>query len=227
MSTISELSIGASAFALGETLEAIPEATFDIERVVAHEAERVMPFVWATAPDRDALEAAFADDSSVANVERLSDLDDEWLYRMEWVSQVQFVVHAITEEGATILNAQTETGRWQLRVLFPDRDALSRTYSFCEEHDLDIDIETIYEMDNERHGRFGLTDDQSATLTEAFEHGFYEVPRGISVADLADELDISHQALSERFRRAHGTLIENSLVIGRERDDESRAAPEM
>lgn len=174
MSTISELSIGASAFALGETLEAIPEATFDIERVVAHETERVMPFVWATAPDRDALEAAFTDDSSVANVERLSDLDDEWLYRMEWVSQVQFVVHAITEEGATILNAQSEAGRWQLRVLFPDRDALSRSYTFCKDHDLDIDIETIYEMDNERHGRFGLTDDQSATLTAAFEHGFYE-----------------------------------------------------
>jgi predicted ester cyclase len=42
MSTISELSIGASAFALGETLEAVPEATFDIERVVAHETDRVM-----------------------------------------------------------------------------------------------------------------------------------------------------------------------------------------
>jgi predicted DNA binding protein len=185
-----------------------------------------MPFVWATAPDRDALEAAFGDDPSVATVERLSDLDDEWLYRMEWVSQVQFVVHAITEERATILNAQTKTGRWQLRVLFPDRDALSRAYEFCEDHDLDLDIETIYEMDNERHGRFGLTDDQSKTLTAAFEREFYEVPRGISVADLADELDISHQALSERFRRAHGTLVENSLVIGRERD-EAKAATEM
>lgn len=226
MSTISELSIGASAFALGETLDAIPAATFDIERVVAHEADRVMPFVWAIAPDRDALEAAFADDPSVATVERLSDLDDEWLYRMEWVAQVQFVVHALTEEGATVLNAQTDGGRWQLRVLFPDRDALSHTYGFCEDHDLDLDIETIYEMNTERHGRFGLTDDQSATLTTAFERGFYEVPREISVAGLADELDISHQALSERFRRAHGTLIENSLVIGRERDG-ARAATEM
>ena len=227
MSTISEISIGASTFALGDTLEAVPEATFDVERVVAHDDERVMPFVWATAPDREALEAAFADDPSVADVERLSDLDDEWLYRMAWVSHVQFVVHAITEEGATVLNAQSEQGRWQLRVLFPDRDALSRTYDACEDHDLDLDIETIYEMDNERHGRYGLTDDQSATLTAAFEHGYYEIPRDVSVADLADELGISHQALSERFRRAHGTLIENSLIVGRERDDERKAAPEM
>ena len=227
MSTISEISIGASTFALGDTLEAVPEATFDVERVVAHDDERVMPFVWATAPDREALEAAFADDPSVADVERLSDLDDEWLYRMAWVSHVQFVVHAITEEGATVLNAQSEQGRWQLRVLFPDRDALSRTYDVCEDYDLDLDIETIYEMDNERHGRYGLTDDQSATLTAAFEHGYYEIPRDVSVADLADELGISHQTLSERFRRAHGTLIENSLIVGREHDDERKAAPEM
>ncbi|WP_049902722.1 helix-turn-helix domain-containing protein [Halococcus agarilyticus] len=227
MSTISEVSIGATTFALGDTLEAVPEATFDVERVVAHDDDHVMPFVWVTAPDRAALEAAFADDPSVVDIELLSELDDEWLYRMEWVSHVQFVVHAIVEEGATVLDAHSGRGRWQLRILFPDRASLSRTYESCEGHDIDIDIETIYEMDNERHGRYGLTDDQSVTLTTAFEHGFYEVPRGVSVADLADELDISHQALSERFRRAHGTLIENSLIMGRERDDERTAAPEL
>lgn len=227
MSTISEMSLSAETFALGETLEAVPEATFDIERVVAHDAERVLPFVWATAPDRAALEAAFEEDVSVENVELLSDLDNEWLYRMEWISHVQFVVHALLEEQATVLDAHSEDGRWQLRLMFPDRDSLSRTYEFCENHDLGLDIETIYEMDGERHGRYGLTDDQSKTLTAAFECGYYEVPRNVSVADLAAELDISHQALSERFRRAHSNLVENTVVIGSERDAESKSAPEL
>ena len=227
MSTISEVSLPASTFALGATLEAVPEATFDVERVVAHEADRVLPFVWASAPARKTLEDAFTDDDSVRNVELLSDLDDEWLYRMEWIAQVQFVVHALLEEQATVLDAHSQDGRWKLRLLFPDRESLSRTNGFCADHDIDLTIETIYEMDDERHGRFGLTEEQSETLLAAFEHGYYEVPRDISVETLAGELDISHQALSERFRRAHGNLVENTLVIGADRETESRPPPEL
>ena len=227
MSTISEVSVSAATFALGETLEAVPEATFDVERVVAHDADRVMPFIWASAPDRDALEEAFESDPSVENVERLSDLDGEWLYRMEWISHVQFIVHALTEEEATVLDAETESGRWRLRLLFPDRDSLSRAYEFCQEHDIDIDVEAIYAMENERHARFGLTEEQSETLTAAFEHGYYEVPRDLSVADLAEELGISHQALSERFRRAHGNLVENTLIIDDEDEAETQVTPQL
>jgi predicted DNA binding protein len=227
MSTISEVSVAAETFTLGETIETVPEATFDVERVVAHDADRVMPFVWASAPDREELEDAFAADPSVDNVERLSDLDGEWLYRMEWVAHVQFVVHALMEEQATVLDAGSENGRWQLRLLFPDRESLSRTYEFCQEHDIDIDIDAIYAMENERHARFGLTEEQGEALAAAFEHGYYEVPREYSVADLAEELDISHQALSERFRRAHGNLVENTLIIDDERDADSQATPKL
>jgi predicted DNA binding protein len=227
MSTISEVSVAAETFTLGETIEAVPEATFDVERVVAHDADRVMPFIWASAPDREELEDAFAADQSVENVELLSDLDGEWLYRMEWVSHVQFVVHALLEEQATVLDAESANGRWQLRLLFPDREALSRTDDFCREHDIDITIDAIYAMENERHARFGLTEEQAETLTAALEHGYYEVPREFSVADLAEELDISHQALSERFRRAHGNLVGNTLVVGDEEDSESQATPKL
>ncbi|WP_256687391.1 helix-turn-helix domain-containing protein [Halococcus qingdaonensis] len=226
MSTIGELSVAAETFALGETIERVPGVTFDVERVVAHDADRVMPFVWASAPDREALEDAFESDPSVDNVELLSDLDGEWLYRMEWVARVQFVVHALLEEQATVLNAESENRRWQLRLLFPDRDSLSRTYDFCREHDIEIDVEAIYAMENERHARFGLTEEQAEALDAAFEHGYYEVPRDLSVADLADELDISHQALSERFRRAHGNLVENTLIID-EGDTEQQLTPNL
>ena len=228
MTTICEASIAAATFALGETLEAVPEATFDVERVVAHDAERVMPFVWASAPDRDELEAAFEVDPSVENVECLSDLDGEWLYRMDWIAHVQFVVHALVEEEATVLNAESENGNWKLRLLFPDRESLSRAYEFCQEHDIDIDVQAIYSMENERHARFGLTEEQAEALEAAFEHGYYEVPRDFSVADLAEKLDISHQALSERFRRAHGNLIANTLIVDEESEEtESPATPKL
>ncbi len=49
------------------------------------------------------------------------------------------------------------------------------------------------------------------SLIKAKEMGYYDVPRGISLSELADELGVSHQALSERLRRGHGRLIDRTL----------------
>jgi predicted DNA binding protein len=40
------------------------------------------------------------------------------------------------------------------------------------------------------------------------------VPRETTLANLAAEIEVSHQALSERLRRGHGTLVERSLRPG-------------
>ncbi|MFC7079618.1 hypothetical protein [Halorussus caseinilyticus] len=47
MSTIAQLGVPAEAFALRETLPRVPDVEVEAERVVAHDEERVMPFVWA------------------------------------------------------------------------------------------------------------------------------------------------------------------------------------
>lgn len=39
----------------------------------------------------------------------------------------------------------------------------------------------------------------------------YGVPRKATLADLAADLDVSHQALSERLRRGHATLGQRAL----------------
>ncbi|MFC7142999.1 helix-turn-helix domain-containing protein [Halosimplex aquaticum] len=61
-------------------------------------------------------------------------------------------------------------------------------------------------------GGFHLTDEQFTTVKAALDRGYYKVPREATLEELANELDVSHQALSERLRRGHRTLIEN--VIG-------------
>ncbi|WP_254662883.1 helix-turn-helix domain-containing protein [Haladaptatus sp. W1] len=49
--------------------------------------------------------------------------------------------------------------------------------------------------------------EQLEVLQLAAKHGYYDVPRGITLRELADRIDVSHQAVSERIRRAHGHLI--------------------
>ncbi|EMA42750.1 helix-turn-helix domain-containing protein [Halococcus saccharolyticus] len=214
MSTIANIEIPADEFALHDTLVAVSDLELDVERVVAHDDERVMPFIWVSSDHMDDVERAFENDASIENLELLSDLGEERLYRMDWTTEIEVVVQILVEADATVLDAFGTDGRWEFRILFPEREALSMTHEFCEENGLTIDIQNIYEMDADRHGRFGLSEAQHETLIAAFEHGHYEVPRDITLDDLADELDISHQALSERFRRAYSTLIENTLIVG-------------
>lgn len=216
MSTIAELSVPAEEFALRHTLEAADEIEVEIERVVAYDPDHVMPYVWFSGEESTlaTIDDLLADDPSVDDAEPLTDLDDECLYRMNWVDDVTVILHLLTEEQATVLDARVENKRWQFRVLFPERDALSRTYEFATEQGLSIEIQKIHRLEEDRHGRYGLTDAQYETLVEAFERGYYEIPRGIDMDHLSDELGISHQALSERLRRAHRALVEEVVDIG-------------
>ncbi|WP_254764597.1 helix-turn-helix domain-containing protein [Natrinema marinum] len=216
MSTIAELTVPAAEFALRHTLEVIDDLGVEIERVVAHDPDHVMPYVWFSGDEAAlaGLADALRDDPSVEEAERLTDLGGERLYRMHWVDDVTVMLHLLTEERATVLEARSENERWRFRVLFPERDALSRTYEFATERGLQIEIQKIHRLEENRQGRIGLTDAQYETLVAALERDYYEIPRGMDMDGLSDELDISHQALSERLRRAHRTLVEEVVDIG-------------
>ena len=77
-----------------------------------------------------------------------------------------------------------------------------------------MDITSVYPLDDGRKGRFSLTDEQQDVLEIAFAKGYFDVPRGITLTDLADEIGISHQALSERLRRGQKSVLENTVILG-------------
>lgn len=215
MSTVALIRIPAAEFALSETLSEFPEVEFEVERVVATEAEQVMPFVWTggDCTDCDRLGDVLAEDPTTENVSLLTELDGERLYQMSWVSQIRVVVQILVEQRGTILKAHGHDGRWLLRILFPTRDALSATHDFCDRYDLSLDVRNIFELRESPGGRYGLTEEQYETLVTAAEMGYYEVPRGVKLEELAEELEITHQALSELLRRGHDTLIKDTLMI--------------
>jgi predicted DNA binding protein len=213
MATLVTATLAPEEFVLSETLAAVPEATFECEKIVETSDEAMIPLVWARAPDRDELHAALRGDPTTENVELLAEFDEERLYRMEWIDRVRLIVEIITSSGATILEASTVDDRWILRMIYPDRDCLNRTETYCENHNLTFDIEAIRELDGDPAGRYGLTDEQYEALTTAYERGFFDVPRECDLDDLADEMGISHQALSERLRRATDALVTDTLIV--------------
>jgi predicted DNA binding protein len=220
--TVVEVNLPVSEFALRQTLSDVPHIEFEIERAVAHSSDRVMPFVWVSGSeiDRERFEGVICDDSSLDQYELVADLDDEWLYRMEWISDIETLVRILVEEEGTILAATGTNEGWDLRILFPDRNALSRTFDYCQDNELTLDVRNIYQLEEGREGRFGLTEEQQDTLTAAFEAGYFSIPREVNSKELAADLDISHQAVSERLRRGYCNLIQNALIIGDGVDNE-------
>lgn len=220
MSTIANVAIPTTEFALRETFEELPDLTLDVERVVAHENDHITPYVWMVTDDPDRLEDVLERDPSVEGATLLETYEGEALGRMNWRNDIESLEFVLVEEEATILNARGHRDGWEFRILFPERDSLSRTHDFCDDHELSFDILSIHSMDNTEHGRFGLTELQHETLTTAIDCGYYDIPRRTSLEELAEEFDIAYQSLSERLRRAHRTLVENTVVVGPSDDEE-------
>ncbi|MFC5970507.1 helix-turn-helix domain-containing protein [Halomarina salina] len=214
MSTVILGSLPAENFALGQTLRTVDDIDIECERLVETGSESVAPLLWVRGSDHDAIEAALHDDPTTESVELLSSFDGEWLYRMEWIDRVDVVLQMLTNSEATVMEAWTDNGRWYLRVLYPNRDKLSKTVEFCEERGIEFDVERIREMEGEPSGRYGLTDEQFSALTAACEAGYFAIPREADLDELAEELGISHQALSERLRRGQEALVTETLLVG-------------
>ena len=213
MSVIAEFSIPAEEFALYETLERRPDLTVHIDRVVAHNTTEVVPFVRVTQGEFEGLTEILEADSSVEEVELFGETDDECFYRLVWDDTAQVIGYMVNGHDATVQEATATDGEWHLRVLFPERSGLSATSEYAKESEFTLDVKRIYGVDGFEKARYDLTESQHDTLTQAVEQGYYEIPRETNAQELADNLDISHQALSERMRRATKSLVTSALTI--------------
>lgn len=220
MATIIEFSLPTEEFALEETLDTHPGAHIEIERVVADNPDQITPYMWIRTDDFDAFEAALEDDPTVEDVVMFSDTGEERSYQMTWTGSIDFIVQVLTEYSGTITHADGSADGWDLRVVFPDRKSLSQANETAQAAGFQFDIKTIYGTEDARGVQYGLAERQRNTLVAAFEAGYFAVPRKTSLSDLAEQQDTSHQALSERLRRATGTLVESTLITHSDESDE-------
>jgi predicted DNA binding protein len=213
MSTIVDASLTAEQFALHETLTEHPTARFEIARAIATSSEEVMPFLWASGAPVSDLEASLREDPTTRTVELVSRFDDESLFRVSWTARVHTPFRAlIGADGAALLDVSTNGTEWRFCLIYPDAVAIDEVSEECEELGLHLNVDRVYSLsDAFTRDHFELTEKQYETILAAYEAGYYEIPRQIKLKELARELDVSHQALSERLRRGHQVLMTNSL----------------
>ncbi|MFC7008507.1 helix-turn-helix domain-containing protein [Halalkalicoccus salilacus] len=217
MALIVEFTVPVSKFALFNTLTAVPDTTLELGRVINTISEDITVYVWARAPDFDALEAAFDEDPSVTSFTVSSETADERSYRMTWKEPIDLLVHIMTHQQGTIIHAANRTNTWALRVSFPERDALAQAQELkdlAQQNEFSLAIRRIYPTDEYRSAQPKLTNSQQESLVRASEAGYFKVPKEVTLVELAEEQGVSHQAMSERIRRGVHHLIEQTLITG-------------
>lgn len=212
MSIITAFDVPAADFLLDCTLDTVPEMRIEIERV-AVEDEDVTPYFWAAGGDFEAFESALEDDPTVDDSVRVEDNGDERLYQVTWAQKAEGFIYAVSETGATILEATSEDRNWFVEMLFPDSEALSAFQEYASAHGLSFELLWLHRSSHpEAFGRYGVTEEQREALVTAYKMGYFEVPGESSLGELADELGISKNAASARLHRGYANLVQNTLV---------------
>ena len=220
MSVIGEFTVKSEDFALYHSLTEAPEMIVEIERVVATFEDRVMPYFWVSGGDQADFEDAFRNDDSVHNITEVDKIDGARLYRAEWTENVESIVYAYVELGATILQAIGRDKHWELRIRFDDHDTLSEFQDYCEKNGISFELNSLKDQEQPMaSAQYDLTTKQRETLVTALKAGYFDVPQETTMSELADQFGITQQAVSKRLHAAHKNLIRSTLTVSHPDDE--------
>ena len=219
MTVIVEFTLPAESFSFGRSTSGDPNVLVEIERLVPVGDDRI-PFLWATGEEFDRFERHLRDSEITERVELLTRVGDSALYSVEWREGKEAFLNGIVDAGGAIVEGSGDT-TWSFTVRFSDHSDLKRFHQFYRAHGYPLDVERIHAPDEatEAESGTGLSPAQHDALRLAIEQGYFSVPRGTTLEEIAEELGISRQAVSERVRRGTESVLRHSLA-GADTDSE-------
>jgi len=201
--------------ALGTSVRHAPAVDVSLEQRTMTSDGSLDATVRARGPDLDAFEDGLDADGTVSRWIPIGGTDTWKLYRTRFTeTAAESIDYGGLADGRAVFHSAERTERaWTVEALMPDRSVLQQFERNCEAAGVQFNLLQLCQTEELEGGRqFGLTDLQAETLFEAYDRGYYTVPRETNLQEVATPLDVSHQALSERLRRGVGSLIENTIA---------------
>lgn len=211
MATVMEFTSPADEFPLGSIFENLPEVTVQLERLIPHDT-LIIPYFWVRGGKAEDIEAKFDSHPGVTNIRLVDSVDDEYLMRVEWDREYVGVLNALSETNLVVLSGIGTPEGWRFEVRGESREEISEFRAYCQEHDIRIDITAVHALLAIQGEGYELTDTQREALVLAYELGYFDSPRKVSLEDVAEEIGITQQSLSSRLRRGHRRLIGATLI---------------
>lgn len=214
MTRIAVVSVPATSFPVGDVLREYPDLTIELERIVPID-EGPLPFFWARGIDAAHLESVLDDHPAFESVGLSETFDTEALYRVVWADQPPALIQGFLQHDLTLLSGVGTQDGWEFHLRAPDTGTLDDFTDYCEQHGITIALEGLYTGgETGRPSDYDLTEGQREALVLAYEKGYFEHPRRISLEELAAIVGITRQSFAERLRRGHHNLIKNALGTG-------------
>lgn len=212
VSLIADIRLGSADDAVSAALSAGDGLTGTIEDVTATDPEQPVYFVWVSGDTFEPFRRSLDQSPAVRSADRLEAEGNQQLFRI-CAEREPSVYRAYVERGGALIGGSVSPDCWQYRLRFPDRDALLSFRSFCADADLEFSLHGLARGNGES-SMPTLTDPQREALETALDAGYFAVPRETQLAGVADRLDISEQATSERLRRGEATVVGRMLENG-------------
>lgn len=214
MLIVVEFGVPADRFLLRETLPAFPDAVVEGEWLIPT-GDGVCPYLWVTGAPLPEFEERGRDDPTVEAMELQARLDDGGLFAVDWATLEGTFARRVLDATGVVLEFEGDAEWWGVKMRFQDRADASDLIDASDVHDVPLHVERVQEVTAPKIGQYSVTPKQCEMLVLALERGYFEMPRRVTMAELAAELGISTGAASERFRRGLTNLVSNSLTIGR------------
>ncbi|QZX99137.1 helix-turn-helix domain-containing protein [Halobaculum rubrum] len=208
MSVHATVAVAPREFALSRTLTVAGDARIELERVIPLEG-RLAPYLTVTAADPARVCDLVAAEPAVADVEAVHRGDDQWVLCVRWGERHSPMLAALVDADVACTEAVEAHGTWHLTLRFHSHEALADWYHRCLERGVRPTVERV------RDGSGGggssespaLTSAQREALATAYESGYFAVPRKVTLAELAERLEISDTATSQRLRRGMQNML--------------------
>ncbi|ELZ80351.1 helix-turn-helix domain-containing protein [Haloferax larsenii] len=173
-----------------------------------------VPYFVALGSDAPLVDECLDTHPGVERFELIAADSNERLYRCWWRSEEENVISTIRDFDGIVRRMEGTKDGWTLSIFFPTNERTAEFHDACRARGLDIDVKRVEpsHVDRRRLHRRTLSNKQLDALQLAFERGYFETPKEASLSEIAAELGISEQALSQRLRRATRHVVESLLA---------------
>lgn len=219
MGVIVDVRIPAHQFEFGRRFPLQHDEATEIERMGSVGDDDVSVFSFSESFDdrsNGGVEDSFADVEG-CRIEVLETFGDETVYAMRWDPAVDPFFRLLDDHDGVVRRGTGTSDTWVFETCFPTHGAFAGFRSACDDGAFGAEVERVYSPTRRGTGAwYGLTQRQRRTLELAVERGYYDIPRRCTTLELADELGISDQAVTERLRRGIVTFVTNALLLDRD-----------
>lgn len=210
MGLIAEYTIQSSV--LPKILERTPEMRFRNPAVYPKSDGTAKALVWVWGDDFNEFESGLDSHQMIGEYTQLDQIDDRRLYSISHApgEKEQLPYSAAFDNNVIVYEAKGSYEGIKLRAEFPDRESIQKYRNQCENRGIPFRLHKLNEKGGYTSGiqsPLNVTERQKEILISALKMGYFNIPRQTTLEAIAQEFNISTQAISTRLRRGEHNLV--------------------